>query len=798
MRHAERAVMAILLVAGASAAHAESRPDAPRPVDLPAGRLGKAIVALGRQAQISIGVSDPAIAALRVPRVQGVLSVRQALARLLQGSGAGFIDLGDRGWRIVHAPAPARASAPAQEIIASEPLIVTGSKRRTLLSDYPGSAAILKMDDLPAGSDGQGTSAIAARLPGVTSTHLGSGRNKLFIRGIADSSFNGPTQATVGQYLGETRLNYNAPDPDLRLYDIATIEVLQGPQGTLHGAGSLGGVLRILPVPPRLDEFQASVSGSAAATAHGAPSADLSGMINLPLVADTLALRAVAYGIRDGGYIDDSLRGKKDVNRTDTIGGRAALRAEPGPGWSIDLGGTFQSIEGRDSQYADRDAPDLTKASPVAQAFSNDYALGQLVIRKQWDGLSLVSATGMVHQDISETYDATPPGGPGSLFEQRNRITLIANEMRLAREMDRGFGGVIGTSLVRNRYRLNRSVGAVAAARALAGVKNGVDEATVFGEATVALLDTVKLTAGGRLTHARLSGAALDAPVAVAALARMRAQRGQTNFLPSLGLTVSPLSDLTLFARYQEGFRPGGIAVRDESVQHFRNDDVTSIEAGLRYGGEGDFDAALSVAHTHWRDIQADLTDGDGLPSTVNIGDGRIWSIDAAIGWRPLPGLRISAAGVFADSKLTSPAPAFVVLRASLRANNAIPIAATAVIADSDALPNVARFNGRLGAEYEAWLGGGYDLRVSAWGRYVGRSRLGIGPVLGVAQGDYLDTALSARIGKGRAGLFLSATNLFDTIGNRFALGSPFTLPFASQITPLRPRTIRIGMDMRF
>src|SRR3546814_3098560 len=87
----------------------------------------------------------------------------------------------------------------------------------------------------------------------LSSTHLGAGRNKLFIRGIADSSFTGPTQATVGQYLGDIRLSYNAPDPDLRLYDVDNVEVLEGPQGTLYGAGSLGGIIRVVPNAPNPD-----------------------------------------------------------------------------------------------------------------------------------------------------------------------------------------------------------------------------------------------------------------------------------------------------------------------------------------------------------------------------------------------------------------------------------------------------------------------------------------------------------------------------------------------------------------
>lgn len=814
MRSADRVLIAALMLASATAAQAESR----RAIDLPAGTLGNAVVALGRQAGISIGVSDPRLAGLRVQRVRGALTVRQALDRLVRGTSADFIAVNGDSWRIVRrsepvAPRPTRPKlVPAVLTSVEEPpppdIVVTGSKRAIPLSDYPGSVSVFRMGGLPPGSEGRGTDAIAARVPGIGSTHLGSGRNKLFIRGIADSSFNGPTQATVGQYLGETRLNYNAPDPDLRLYDIATIEVLQGPQGTLHGAGSLGGVLRILPAEPRLGETLGSVAASAAATQHGAPSFDGNFMVNLPLVGDAVALRAVGYAVRDGGYIDDALRGKNDVNRTDTLGGRVAVRAEAGDGWTIDIGGTFQSIRGDDSQYADRDLPDLTKASPIAQAFGNDYALGQFVIRKQWDnGLSFTSATGVVQQDISEIYDATPEGGPPALFRQKSRISLLSSENRLAYDMDGSVSWVVGTSVVRNRYRLSRSAGAPMFANAVTGVSNSVDEATAFGELTVAATRALSITGGGRLTHARLSGEALDAPLDAPAealvSARMQARRSETTFLPSLALTYVASPELTMFARYQEGFRPGGIAVRNNFVQRYRNDDVASSEAGLRYSGER-VSAALSVSHTRWRDIQADLIDDSGLPATANIGDGRIWSVDATLGWRPIPGLTIEAAGVFADSKLTSPATSFVVLRSSLVGGNVVeadgelfPIPESAVIAESDDLPNVARLNARVGADYDTRLGT-YDLNITGWVRYVGRSRLGIGPVLGMRQGDYFDTALSARLGTERYGLFMSATNLFDTIGNRFALGSPFTLPYQRQITPLRPRTIRVGIDFRF
>ncbi|WP_432490608.1 TonB-dependent receptor plug domain-containing protein, partial [Flavonifractor plautii] len=81
--------------------------------------------------------------------------------------------------------------------------------------------------------------------------------NKLFIRGIADSSFSGPTQSPVGQYFGDMRTTYSGPDPDLKLVDMQSVEILEGPQGTLYGSGALGGIVLLRPSMPSFD----SVSG---------------------------------------------------------------------------------------------------------------------------------------------------------------------------------------------------------------------------------------------------------------------------------------------------------------------------------------------------------------------------------------------------------------------------------------------------------------------------------------------------------------------------------------------------------
>ncbi len=762
-------------------------------VDLPAGRLGDAVLALGRQSGTSIVIGDPGLWARRVPAVRGRMSARAALDRLASAVDADVVAAGAVGWRLV-ARAPRVVAVrvkPPKVVPVAVPeaegadIVVTGSKRDVRLRDFAGQVALLDGVDLALGGAG-GTEAILARLASVSSTHLGAGRNKLFIRGIADSSFTGPTQTTVGQYFGDLRLSYNAPDPDLRLYDIASVEVLEGPQGTLYGAGSLGGIIRTVPNAPELGAVSASIAGGLSATWHGDPGADLGATLNVPL-GERVALRVVGYGVSEGGYIDNPVLDRRDVNRTRIGGGRAMLRLDAGNGWTVDLGGIGQWTKGDDSQYADRDAPALTRSSAIVQGFSADYTMGQVVVSGAIGGLKVKSSTGIVGQTLTERYDATLPEGEARVFAQRNATSMIANETRVWRPMRNGFGWVVGGSFTHNRTRLSRSLGPVDAPAPVTGVTNSIDEATLYGEGSVQLMRGLIATAGARVTRASLAGTGEDvapARLETVALARARvtADRIETSVLPSASLIAAVLPKVSLYGRYQQGFRPGGLAIESDFVRRFENDRVRTLESGVRYGLAGIDSAYLSasVSHTIWQDIQADFIDATGLPSTANIGDGRIWTFSAAGGWKPVAGLTLDAGFTYNDSRVTEPSPALFV-----------------ALARMSQVPNIARYAGRLGADYRRDVGRDLELRVYGWARYVGRSRLGVGPVLGEEQGDYLDTALTARVGRASLGVTLGVTNLTDSVGNRFALGTPFQVG-SGQITPQRPRTARIGLDAAF
>ncbi|MDK2759662.1 MAG: TonB-dependent receptor plug domain-containing protein, partial [Blastomonas fulva] len=217
-------------------------------------------------------------------------------------------------------------------------IIVTASKLDISLDRYAGSAELIDFDGLSSASGTvRGSDAVIAAVPVMMSTNLGAGRNKLFIRGVADSSFSGPSQATVGQYLGDARLTYNAPDPNLNLYDLARAEVLPGPQGTLYGTGTLGGVVRLIPNLPDASGVAATASAGLSATENGAMGSDAAAMLNVPLVNDRLAVRFVGYRVVDGVYIQYRQLNTDNINRNATYGGRISARYLPGKAWTVDL-----------------------------------------------------------------------------------------------------------------------------------------------------------------------------------------------------------------------------------------------------------------------------------------------------------------------------------------------------------------------------------------------------------------------------------------------------------------------------
>jgi iron complex outermembrane recepter protein len=148
-------------------------------------------------------------------------------------------------------------------------------------------------------------------LPNVTAPSAGPGQGQIFMRGLSagtpatqsGGSINGFPNVAI--YLDEQSGQLPGRNLDVYAADLERIEVLEGPQGTLYGAGAQAGVIRYITNKPKLNVTEASVTAGYGVTAGGDPNTDVTAVLNLPLIADTLAARAVIYNERRGGYINN-------------------------------------------------------------------------------------------------------------------------------------------------------------------------------------------------------------------------------------------------------------------------------------------------------------------------------------------------------------------------------------------------------------------------------------------------------------------------------------------------------------
>ncbi|MDR6115378.1 MULTISPECIES: TonB-dependent receptor domain-containing protein [unclassified Sphingomonas] len=780
--------MALVALAMPSAARAQPQDygdaaTAPRRIVLAPATLDFALRELARQAGITIVATDDRLNRVRTSTLHLTATPARALDRLLRGTGYRAVAIDSTSFRVVGAPRTARPTKIAHPKTVPPPatngqdIIVTASKQGTALARYPGSVSVVGRGvTLPAGSIN--LSDVAAQTPILQTTALGPGRNKLFIRGIADSSFNGATESTASLYLDDVQIAFAGPDPGLKLYDIGSVEVAEGPQGALHGSGAIGGIIRLTSNPVSLDRDGGHVEIGGALTTHGAPSADMALVANLVAIPQTLGLRVVGYRGVTGGYIDNSRTKRTDINRVLTNGGRATLRLAPGDGWRVELGGGAQSIVARDAQYVTHEDSLVTRAA-IPQPSWSDMSFGRILLSKDWaSGLQFVSATGLVDGASFENFDASAVGAVES-YQLSSDKALFSHESRLSRRLPGGGSWVLGINLVSDQSVMGRSLTIRQGVRPVIGVTNVTRSGAIFGEATHPVTRALWVTLGGRVTLARVDGEPSITPRS----GQYVRGRSTARVDPTLGFTWQPGGDWTLFGRYQSGFRTGGLAVAAGvgRVANFDPDSIAMVELGLRHLRRGDtgLSASVSVSRANWRSIQADLLGRGGQPATSNIGDARVDALEGWADWVPQQDWHINAALFLTDNRVTG---------------------STAMLsrARNRRLPETPSISARLGVIRDLRVAPELTLSARVDAAFVGPSVLGVGDMLDVRQGGYgvVDAGLTAR--HGRYALALTVDNLLDERGNRFAFGNPILLGRHNVSTPVRPRTMGLRLSADF
>jgi len=757
--------------------------------DFPAAPLTASVAKIAALAHVSIATSDPALLAGMARPLHMTGTVGDALHKLLKGTRAEAIPIGQSGWRIVPLrPRSAPKVAPPRKVeppLASEwepDIIVTGSKRDRFLSNFSGSVSIIPGEELTRFGTPPDTNAVARISPTLQSTHLGPGRDKLFLRGIADSSFNGSGAGLVGIYVGDLRLTYNAPDPALRFYDVERVEILEGPQSTLYGAGSIAGLVRITPRAPDPATASGQAWAAGALTAHGSPGGDVGAVVNLPLVSDHVALRIVAYAARDGGYIDDAGRDRRDVNRTGTIGGRGTIRVDLADGWTLDLSGIAQTIRNRDAQYTERDQPELTRSSIAAQPSSNLFRAGYGVLSGRIGSMNLSSTTGMIGQSLQQVF-LPDDGNRDTVYRQRDVIRLITEELHLSSLPGAQLGWVAGISVLQSRAEASGTISSNSLDRSLSRSQTELTDLTAFGELTIPLSPVLSVTAGGRVSYVRLDGRAISTRLATKPIEPpiTSGTRREHSVVPSLALGWVPKAGWLGFVRYSQGYRPGG-QTASGIIQRYDADRLSSLEGGMRVASiaGGRLSGQFSVAISRWSNVQADALGADGLPFTQNIGNGKVRSITGSIDWRLTSDLQFKLAAVLA--------------RGSVRGQDK-----TSGAIFRTPLPNVARDTLAGSIDWRHDLGEDRRLSARLSANHVGRSVLGSGPELSrISQGGYWLVSGGVEFATRGKAISLDIDNLLDSAANSFAFGTPTYRFDSNEQTPLRPRTLRIGLHHRF
>ncbi len=768
-------------------------------------RVRDALLDLALQSRRSLGGEIGACRGTS-PAVHGVMSIDTALGRVLAGSGCTWT-IGSNGAVIIRRaalpapPAPAPRAAPAPVVYPAEAselsdIVVTAERRPDTAQQAPTALTALSGDRIGL-ADVTDLTDVSSLVAGMTVTNLGSGRNKILLRGMSDGAFTGLTQSTVAIYLDLAPITYSAPDPDLKLIDIDRVEVLRGPQGTLYGTGPIGGVVRIVTNRPDPDDLKLELSATNSWTHSGGQNTDYSAAGNLPLIAGRLAIRGSIYEESFGGYINDVNRTLPGGNAGTRHGGRVAVSAWLTPDWSLTAGYVRQSIATEDTHYVYRVLGGLTRANLVREPHENQFEETYVTLNGQGDWGRLDASVALIDHDFTSRYDASSAlitfgsfGRIGALDEVKN-IRLLVGEATWHSPEIGPFRWLAGGFFSTSR---TPSVTTLSALRPLPleliYTENRLDkleELAAYGELSLDLRPDLTATVGAR--YYRVDYSAVSDVDHYGFHRPFAGDGGDAGLSPKFGLDYRFSPDLNLYALISQGHRTGGFNTAGPIWQQFTGrvgqpareyapDTLWNYEVGAKARlWDGKVQARIAAFISRWKDIQSDQFLPSGLAYAVNVGDGANKGLEIETNWRPSDRLVLRFNTLLADPEITRPSPAFN--------------------SRGDAgLPGVPAVSANLTASYRRPLWRGLQFTSDAVVTYVGASRLTFDASRRYRMGDYV----TGRLSTGIEGDHWSATafvdNPADTEANTFSFGDPFRLPEALATTPLRPRTI--GLTLRW
>ena len=248
--------------------------------------------------------------------------------------------------------------------------------------------------------------------PSLVITEDAPGFNKFDMRGLTTGAYrtsDTSDRSLVAVYLDDTPISVQGQTPDLKVYDLERVEVLRGPQGTLYGAGSMSGTIRFITAKPNPNSTFGTLEVSGSGTEHGSGNYNVKGMINIPIIADSLAVRATVYQGEDSGYINNiGLRNKRDANLDRTTQARIAVRWTPTTKLTIDASATYEKSHAYGLNQAVSGLAPYTTSTNGPEGTQDDFQMYSVTGTYDLGFANLVSSSSYTSRRIGfqASYDA--------------------------------------------------------------------------------------------------------------------------------------------------------------------------------------------------------------------------------------------------------------------------------------------------------------------------------------------------------------------------------------------------------
>lgn len=804
MRFSVAAAIACLCAGGLSAAE-DVKAAIRRNTDIPAQGLGPALQILAKEHRFQIVYVSDEVNSLRTQGASGELTVEEALTQILRGTGLTFRSFGDNamsiepvaagvapadrrstsdvkesaGWfralRLAQADEtsgelPASARGPTgdsqtaeQRVSALEEVIVTAQKRSERLQDVPMSVRALSSDELLKRGI-VNTVDIALSIPGVAvQDRGGASRSRyIFMRGLGNTF---GSIAMVGVYLDEQDITgFPFYALDIRGYDLARLEVLRGPQGTLYGSGAMGGVLRYVTNPVNLSSTTGDQYISLSTTEDGDPSAEASASLNLPIIEDKLGMRISGFYSNGGGWIDQPAVNKQDINDEDLYSFRAKTLWRPTEAFELSAMAMMQRNDTGAGNVGEDDNGDFTQrfGRTTTPSGTGDFETYNLVATYTGAGLQVVSSSGYLdlRTTINESGYILPvlpaPALPFQVLFLNDAIATrsFAQELRVSSVGTGRFGWSLGGSYREAELRENGAFlfgqTAASAQTVPQAGDSGTEAWAVFGEGSMQIMERLKIGAGLRYFQDKQYNVLLK-------------QLGDFDQVSPRFFAVYTLNpDVNVYANVAKGFRSGGFnlpaAVSAGAPATFDSDVVWSYELGSKgelISDRVNFDVALFYTdYTGAQDTGAQLINNRLISLSGNLGDAVIKGVDWDITVHLTGALSFGTSGEYLDGEYTR-----------IKAPQA-------TVAVGDTLKQIPKYRTGVWGEYQfgPWLGGDdayFRIDYNRQGEAVYRNRRvsGVTPWY-FSVSDKIDM-LNASIGweKNNWQLSVHARNLLDDRG---------------------------------